>query len=400
MNAADTVWKGLAIACTVAVLVGAVPLRDELSRLDASTASMTLEGDRENQRYNRVSLLFTSDEFVLIGLTRDDLFTPEGVAAVESLRAACEAVDGVASSLAITSVPVFRSHEKPAGFMQAMLQQKKVGDEGISYEKAQEELTQHELFAGNLVSEDGHTAGIVVTLERTQEQVETTNAWLNANESLLEAIDAEQAAPGPEAAARVADARAKVEALVPAWTASEDDRKARRRVVIDRVREIVAETRAAGADVGLSGVPALGVEMVEAIRRDLETFGLLSLVFVCLFLLLVFRRVRWVLLPLLATGGTVVGTLWLMRLTGKRITVITGNLPSLLLVIGLAHSIHLIVRYRELIATAPELDRGARVRQLVRDLFWPCAFTAATTGVGSRASTSPARARSLTSASS
>ncbi|MCA8923202.1 MAG: RND family transporter [Planctomycetes bacterium] len=382
MRGLKYVWPGLAILVACLSVGLAVPLRDEFDRLDASTASMTLEGDQENQRYNRVSLLFTSDEFVLIGLTREDLFTPPGVAAVESLRAACEQVEGVASALSLTNVALLRSHEKQTSLFQALIQQKRLGDAGISFEKAREELTQHELYAGNLVSKDAKTAGIVVTLARTPEQVDVTNRWLDLNETRLEAERADSARSTAETAAQLAQAQAAVERMLPEWTAMEDARKASRRQVIEEVRGLVEERAAAGADVGLSGVPALAVEMVEAIGRDLRTFGSLSLGFVCLFLLLVFRRVRWVLLPLLATGGTVVGTLWLMRLTGKRITVITGNLPSLLLVIGLAHSIHLIVRYRELLVVASELRPYARVRRLVRDLFWPCAFTAATTGVG------------------
>ena len=260
-------WPGLAILVACLSVGLAVPLRDEFDRLDASTASMTLEGDQENQRYNRVSLLFTSDEFVLIGLTREDLFTPPGVAAVESLRAACEQVEGVASALSLTNVALLRSHEKQTSLFQALIQQKRLGDAGISFEKAREELTQHELYAGNLVSKDAKTAGIVVTLARTPEQVDVTNRWLDLNETRLEAERADSARSTAETAAQLAQAQAAVERMLPEWTAMEDARKASRRQVIEEVRGLVEERAAAGADVGLSGVPALAVEMVEAIGR-------------------------------------------------------------------------------------------------------------------------------------
>ena len=233
------VWPGLAILVTALALGLAVPLRDEFDRLDASTASMTLEGDLENQRYNRVGLVFTTDEFVLIGMTRDDLFTPAGVAAVESLRADCAQVDGVASALAITNQFLLRSHEKKTSMFQALLEQKRVGDPGISFEKAKQELTEHELYAGNLVSEDARTAGIVVTLERTQKEIEVTDAWLEVSEARLQALQAHRERPSPETEAALEATRAAVAEVEPRWTAAENARKAKRREVIEAVRDVV-----------------------------------------------------------------------------------------------------------------------------------------------------------------
>ena len=46
--------------------------------VDASTDSLVLEDDPDSLRYDRTRLLFASDEFVLVALTRPDLFTPDG----------------------------------------------------------------------------------------------------------------------------------------------------------------------------------------------------------------------------------------------------------------------------------------------------------------------------------
>ena len=46
------------------------------------------------------------------------------------------------------------------------------------------------------------------------------------------------------------------------------------------------------------------------------------------------------------------------------------------------NSIHMIVRYRELLVRFPDDAAGARVWRLVKSLVWPCLFTATTTGAG------------------
>ena len=71
-----------------------------------------------------------------------------------------------------------------------------------------------------------------------------------------------------------------------------------------------------------------------------------------------------------------------MRLLDKRMTVITANVPSLLVAIGIAHSLHMIVRWRELQVRMADRTKAERAWQLVVELFWPCAYSAGTTMVG------------------
>ena len=461
-------------------------------RVDASTDSMVLEDDPESARYDRIAQMFVSDEFVLVGVNRSDLFEPSGIAAISSLHARfaaiafvreidegspaaqagvalydriveldgtpvrwavlpellqkasrgepvklvvlrlgkdertgpveltltlpalgddalSEAVKGaeedelstrrdafvrahlglvyteaVQSVLSITGVPLFRAFDPPLPPFQAIMRQAKLGQNGVDAALARKELTEHNLYANNIISRSGESAGILVTLRplpesrkavrtrlRLLDRRRAANAALSNSEGDVTAARAELKAVGLE-----------LEAFRPEWVRTEDLRKQERIRIVRAVREIVEERRALGEDMRASGVPALVVEMVEAIDGDLRVFTILSFVFLLGFLGLVFRRPRWVALPLLATSATVVWTIALMFQMGKRITVITSNVPSLLLVIGLAHSIHMIVRYRELLVRYPDDPTATRVRRMVRSLVWPCLFTATTTSAG------------------
>ncbi|MBX3471724.1 MAG: RND family transporter [Planctomycetes bacterium] len=374
----------LLAALTLAlVAVTAVVARPALERfrVDASTESLVLDDDPDARRYDRTRLLFGSDEFVLVGLRRPDLFTPDGVAAVVSLHQRFAAIEGVRDVLSLANAPLLRSFERPVMPIMALMRQATVLTPGVDLDKARAELTGHALFAGNLVSERGDTAGIVVTLVARPEDVEAAAAWVGHQAAVAAA---EEAAGGgdPAARARLDEAVRAREAYRPTYADAERRRKAERIQVIREVRRIVQEERAAGRDIEVSGVPSIVVEMVEAIDRDLRTFTLLSLAFIVGFLGLVFRRLRWVLLPLVPTSLTVLLTLALMDAMGKQVSVITANIPSLLLVIGLAHSIHMIVRWREDLARAPDDPAEARAMRVARRLVLPCLFTATTTMVG------------------
>jgi predicted RND superfamily exporter protein len=375
----------------VLILLGSlalVPGLVDAFRIDSSTDTMVLEEDPESLRYDRNALVFSNDEFVLVGVTRDDLFSPEGIAAVEALHTRFAAIDKVREVWSIARPPavLLRSFKTETSLFAALGKQATVTSPEIDIDKAKDELTQHELFAKNLVSADGRTAGIIVTLryrERSKKALQTKLRLFDQRGLAREALAA--ATTDEERAAATSSfnaAQAELDAFWSEWVESEKERKDERIAVIQRVREIVAEERAKGQEIGLSGVPAIVVEMVEAISSDLRIFLGLSALFVFVFLLVVFRRLRWTILPLIATGTTIVLTLACMYAVDKQITVITGNVPSLLLVIGLAHSIHLVVRYRELLQRHPEWDKKELAAATAKGLVWPCLFTAMTTAAG------------------
>lgn len=347
-------------------------------RVDASTESLVLENDPDARRYDRTCLTFGSDEFVLVGLTREDLFTPAGVAAVTSLHQEFAAIPGVRSVLSLANAKLLRSFKRPLQPFFAIAKQATIHSPEVDLAKAKEELTTHELYRGNLVDEHGHTAGIVVELIARPEHVEAARRW----GELQAGVAAVESAQAAGVATDAAPARRALEEYRPTYVAAENARKNERIEIIKRVRQIVARERAAGQDIDVSGVPSIVVEMVEAIDRDLQTFTVLSVGFIALFLAAVFRRAQWVVLPAVPLGATVLFTLGLMLLAGKQVTVITGNIPSLLIVIGIAHSIHMVVRWREDLALHPEATSHARVQRVAGGLVWPCLFTATTTMVG------------------
>jgi predicted RND superfamily exporter protein len=81
----------------------------------------------------------------------------------------------------------------------------------------------------------------------------------------------------------------------------------------------------------------------------------------------------------LVVVAVVVGAMVLLRV---RTTVITSNITSLLLILSMAHSVHLIVHYKEVLATRPFLCRLDAVKKAVRQMAVPCFYISATTAVG------------------
>ena len=148
--------------------------------------------------------------------------------------------------------------------------------------------------------------------------------------------------------------------------------------VIQAVRYIMDRHRD-NAEMFLGGVPMITTDMIGFIEHDLKTFGLGVIVFIILMLSLFFKKLRWVVLPVgccLITTLVVVGFLGLMD---WRVTVISSNFISILLIITISLIIHLIVRYQDLNQSKPGLDQKQLVRQTVGFMALPCFYTSITT---------------------
>ena len=146
------------------------------------------------------------------------------------------------------------------------------------------------------------------------------------------------------------------------------------RAVIDRHRDI--------GTLFLGGVDMIADDMITYVKNDLAVFGTGVLLFLVITLGVIFRQFIWVFLPMLTCFASVVATAGLLGLFGWEVTVISSNFVSIQLIITMALTIHLIVRYRELISADPTKSQRQLVEETVLFLAKPCFYMVITTMAG------------------
>ena len=132
----------------------------------------------------------------------------------------------------------------------------------------------------------------------------------------------------------------------------------------------------------IGGVPMIVNDMISYIKNDLLIFGAGIFGFMVVMLWLIFRQVRWIVLPLLNCIYSVVLMVGLLGLIGWKVTVISSNFISLMLIVTMSMNVHLIVRYRQLMRDEPYLTQRQLVFDTARKMVWPCLYTALTTMMG------------------
>jgi predicted RND superfamily exporter protein len=122
--------------------------------------------------------------------------------------------------------------------------------------------------------------------------------------------------------------------------------------------------------------------LISFIKNDLKIFGLGVLFFLILTLGIIFKKLRWIFLPIICCAFSVVSMMGLLGLFDWEVTVISSNFISLQLIITMAITIHLTVRYRERCIKNPEASQRELVLDTVILMGKPCLYAALTTIAG------------------
>jgi len=140
------------------------------------------------------------------------------------------------------------------------------------------------------------------------------------------------------------------------------------------------ESSSTGRQFYFAGGPVTDAKINAIMERDIMLLLPLTLLFSAIVLFLLFRDWRAVLIPLVAVLLGMVWTFGLKASVGSPVTPISTTLVALIVIIGVANSVHFISHYRL------ELTRSASPEKAMVDTFSragvPCFLTALTTAAG------------------
>ena len=353
-------WLAIAL---VAVLLIALGIFAQRFRLDVSADSLLMEGDSELEYSREVNQRYGVRDSVTVAFTPKgmDLLSDRSLSIMGQIRQELLAMERVESVDSLLNVPLF-GDTPLTGISEDY---DTLADDGVDREAAREELINSPVFRNAIISPDGETSAMLVSFawdERYFELINRRTELRNlAEEQQLTEAQATELAEVSEAYDEYSVASAE-----------------RRHEDIEQIRQILTGYQDE-VTLYLGGAPMIADDLVTFVRSDLATFSIGVFAFIVIALGLIFRRFRWVFLPLgccAVAGVIVVGILGLMD---WRVTVVSSNFLSLLLIITISLTVHLIVRYRELRATRRFSSQKRILQHAVLVMFKPCLYTALTT---------------------
>lgn len=128
----------------------------------------------------------------------------------------------------------------------------------------------------------------------------------------------------------------------------------------------------------VAGEPLHIHDMFRYVQEDGTKLFRLSYLLLGGVLLILFRSLRWLVIPALLVTLSITMTSAILVLLDVRLSMVSAIMNSLVTIIGVATMMHLAVHYREHRKTlCPEEALKKSFRELIPPIFWTCATTAA-----------------------
>ncbi len=333
--------------------------------LDASADSLLLEDDNDLKLYRKVIERYGVSEFLVVTYTPvEDLFSDRSLKRLQKLRDRFVSLDSVESVVSLLDVPLLKSSGLSDDEISAD-SIKTLGSGRVSVEDARSELCSSPIYSDYVVSSDGQTTGILINLA-TDDELERL---AGKRSTLLEkkrsgSIDRKELN--------------ELQNCSRAYEERYNDYKERRHQDIQMIRSII-EPFKEHAQVYLGGVPMIADDMITFIRKDLVVFGIGVFIFIVVTLTIIFRELRWVVLPLLCCFYAVLLMIGILGFCSWEVTVISSNFISLMLILTMSMNIHIAVRYLQLCRESGDAPQNEIVSTTMKKMVWPCLYTALTT---------------------
>ena len=336
-------------------------------QIDASAETLLLDDDKDLKFVREINKRYENPNFLIVTFSpNDELLSENSLDTIKSISNDFEKLDYISSVTSILNVPLVQSPIKPIA--QLVDGVKAIEDGEFDKELVKNEFLSSELYSNNLVSSDFKTTALILSLKDDTKYVEL----LEKRNTLLK-----------KKRTSTLDENEKhtLKNTITQFKEYRDVIREKESQNIQELRDIVKNYKSS-ATIFLGGVNMIANDVVGYVKSDLVIYGSTLIFLLILILWIIFRKARWVVLPIAICLLSVISTAGILGLFSLEVTVISSNFISLQLIITLSIVLHLIVRYRELNVRFKNASQYKLVINTILSKLSPSFFAIITTITG------------------
>lgn len=358
------------VLVVVIFILGTVALAWQAQKfeIDASAETLLMKTNKHYIVAMQSNERYQPQEFILIAHKpkEKNVFAKSVLTRLQRISEELKKIERVKNVRSIADVPIFVG----ASDISSDTQPESLTWESKKYssEFMRKSLKRHPLYEGLLVNRKQTTLSMQVVFESHSEEVKLRGQIVDIKSGLLTRELTE-------------DEKVRLSVLENRKRALDKELNKIRSQEIVKIRSILEKFSEKG-EFYLGGASLLRHQLIEIIENDLIVFGSIITAIICLVLWFLFRKVRWVLIPIICCGVSVVFTLGLLATLGLKATVISANVIALQIILSLATMIHLIEAYQEHLERKEYKNQLDLVVNTVKSKVRPCFYAGVTTSIG------------------
>ena len=305
----------------VLVCLGTLFFGNELKKLqiDADIVRSLPDDDVDARLLKKIGENFGSNNMGVIILETDNIYQPSVIEHIQLITDTLSEISGISSVSSLTNIINIKGSDYGIEIGK-LVDEYELPKTALEFEKLRNNILNNPMYKGSIVSEDETASLIVFNIEN------------DANVNLI-------------------------------------------------AKEVIEKTTALQIPEKLYyiGSPMLVTYISDLMRKDLTTLLPIAFLVIAIILLLSFRSISGVILPLLIAVVSIVWSLGSMAFLGIKMSMISNNIPIIILAIGSAYTIHVINRVNKV---RLEEQHSDSIKTALVYVFIPIMLAALTTIIG------------------
>ena len=334
-------------------------------QLDASADSLLLENDPDLNYLRSVNERYSSEDFFVITYSPKKKINNETIQELKKFVNEIDNIQWVSKTISILNAPLFESSDQP--LIEKINNIQYITTPGIEINRALNELRNSPVYKRLIINDDATTFGIV--------------AYIKDNKKYLSALEINKNFLDEQKNKKLSDKDFKEfekHKLVLEQLKREQNKNLELYNI--EIRSHISKYKNI-ADINLSGIPMIADDLISFVKKDITVFGSGVFVFIIITLWFIFRDIRWVIFPLLSCFLSISIMVGMLGYLNWKVTVISSNFISLMLILTMEINIHYVERYKQLQAEFPKKKENFLTYLTTTKILTPILYAVLTTAL-------------------
>ena len=325
-------------------------------RLDASSDTLILQNDENFKYFNYYNNIFPTKNFLVLAIKSEKIIDIDYINQIEIIKNKLEKIEGIESIFSITDAPILLLNDlKLTDLGKKEIQT--LGNSQIDINLALDELSRSPIFHNQIINTEKTISSIIIYLKKDENFLKIKKqkehySKLNNQKDTVNYSNLEKK-----------------------YRELKTENNKNRKKLIHKIRDTLINENIS-YQYFLGGIDMIADDTLSFIKNDIIVFGISVLIFIFIVLILIFRSIKWVLIPIISTVYSIICMTGLMGLLNWEVTAISSNFISLMLILSISMSIHIINNYR---LHFDQQNLAKTLNTTLKKMFWPCFYTALTT---------------------
>jgi len=319
-------------------------------QLDASADTLLIENDPDLNYLRSVNERYASEDFFVVTYSPKQPLNKSNIKEFKKFVEEINNFKWVSKTISILNSPLFESSDK--SLIEKIKDIEYITSKDVDFNKALRELKNSPVYKKLIINDDASVFGIVVYIKDNQEYLSA----LKLNKNFLDKKQKNQL---------TSDDKIQFEKHSVYLEKLKKQRNKEYEDYNSEIRSHITNYKSQ-ASINLSGIPMIVEDLINYVKKDIVIFGSGVFIFMLITLWIIFRDIKWVIFPLLScliSIALMIGTLGYLN---WKVTVISSNFISIMLVLTMEINIHYIQRYKQFQNLYPK-KKETKLTQLTAD---------------------------------